>query len=213
MRCHSYIGPFDKTTRWLGYFISSFNNLQEPQAQEDWPPHVWVRLETKFQSCDGKLPRLSDRVLDMYLHQPPVTSADFVLSCCELRHYAANGADVPAREIERADGGFLKIRDIYDVAADLFEKHKLCPDASTEMLGSEGFVRNTLMFWCEFWDHGEKIVQPLPGGRVEWIYGDISDDACSRAAWAPHIEGTRIRKEWQARGRRIRWRRKMVCSP
>lgn len=84
LRSLGYVGPFDLHDPWLGYSISCFSQLEEPFAQTPTYPPL-VEFTAFFQSSTGKLPPLREKVLDMFVAQPPVTDFIFTTACCNTR--------------------------------------------------------------------------------------------------------------------------------
>ncbi len=69
LRSLGYVGPFDLHDPWLGYSMSFFSLLEEPFARHSLTDNH-INFKGIFQSSTGKLPPLSERVLEMYVSQP-----------------------------------------------------------------------------------------------------------------------------------------------
>ncbi|KAK1814799.1 hypothetical protein LTR12_010846 [Friedmanniomyces endolithicus] len=127
LRSLGYVGPFDLHDPWLGYSISCFSLLEEPFAKHDLKDNH-INFKAIFQSSTGRLPPLSERVLEIWVAETsdPRAGHQFVW---------------------RMRG--MKVRDMYRIAQRLLEDHKLCPDASRVRLNERGFVQNQVFFWGE----------------------------------------------------------------
>ncbi|KAK1813589.1 hypothetical protein LTR12_012017 [Friedmanniomyces endolithicus] len=124
LRSLGYVGPFDLHDPWLGYSMSFFSLLEEPFARHSSTDNH-INFKGIFQSSTGKLPPLSERVLEMWLAETP-------------------GPRAGPQTIWKMRG--WKVRDLYRIAQRLLADHKLCPDAPQVRLNERGFVQDEVCF-------------------------------------------------------------------
>ncbi|KAK5677551.1 hypothetical protein LTS10_010123 [Elasticomyces elasticus] len=183
-RTPGYLGPCDLGRRQHGYQIHMANGLEEPLAAVSFIGFAY--FVARFITVDGTLPKLRDRVMDMFVSQPPVTMLYWALARCDTREHdvlLAEGGR--AARIERAEG--LRIRDLYDLAALLFHGHRSCPQADRDLHDWNGNIDNRASFWGSF----EEADSGSARDSVERFKND--------PAWRPHIEYATKRMEMDAR--------------
>ncbi|KAK5735863.1 hypothetical protein LTR17_007875 [Elasticomyces elasticus] len=189
LRTLGYVGPFDSTDPWLGYSISCSSDLTksiDPYIHIDapeWnatPGSIAVFFNARFRSCSGKLPKLPERVLDMFVCQPIVTFQGASIACC------------PAVQRSLVTLGGCRLKDLYAVAGELLEEHKLCPNATIESLSKDGYVNNTVRFRSLVADY---YPQPTQEGYIWESDGRLRADD---PAWRPHVQRQRELNEHNA---------------
>ncbi|KAK1069360.1 hypothetical protein LTR74_004926 [Friedmanniomyces endolithicus] len=187
LRSLGYVGPFDLHDPWLGYSMSFFSLLEEPFARHSLTDNH-INFKGIFQSSTGKLPPLSERVLEMHVSQPPVTFIHFATGCCGTRWLAETpGPRAGPQTIWKMRG--WKVRDLYRIAQRLLEDHKLCPDAPRVRLNERGFVQDEVCF------RGEINKVPHVEGE-EFEMTALADDD---PAWLPHRERAKMSEALETR--------------
>ncbi|KAK5677550.1 hypothetical protein LTS10_010122 [Elasticomyces elasticus] len=173
-RSLGYVEPFDLDDQWLGYSISCFSGLDEPQAGYRFPLPLSYNVQFKalFQSTTGELPPLRNKVLDMYIGQPPVVLAGFATHCCNTGTWASplTSQSEPGRgysRIRRAGG--IKLRDIYGVAKGLLREHRLCHHAPLSTLNDKGGIKNKVTIFGQFCNEGLDIGNSVKESDPAWI--------------------------------------------
>ncbi|KAK3659029.1 hypothetical protein LTR56_001466 [Elasticomyces elasticus] len=191
LRTLGYVGPFNKTNAWLGYPISVFSSLTRPDFYCPCDPETFlVRFNARFQSCTGTLPQLPDRVLEMFVSQPPITQAQISLACCGKMPLNIDTYGNYIYTLRNPNG--FKLKDLYAVASKFLEEHKLCPGAHRGQLNKDGFVQNTATFMGQYLDHGPTTRSPVDGNMY---YGCIP---ANDPAWSPHVRYRKQTKEERA---------------
>ncbi|KAK5735864.1 hypothetical protein LTR17_007876 [Elasticomyces elasticus] len=159
LRTPGYLGPFDHTNPWLRYSISCFSALTEPGAYYPYGPETFlVCFEARFQSCTGALPQLPNRVLEMFVSQPPITKAQIFLACCGRMPFKGDADGNAIYTLCNANG--FKLKDFY----------------------TDGFVQNTATFVGQYLDHGPTTLSPVDGNMY---HGRLPADD---PAWSPHVQ-------------------------
>ncbi|KAK3661682.1 hypothetical protein LTR56_000171 [Elasticomyces elasticus] len=181
-RTPGYLGPCDLGRRQHGHQIHVANGVEGPHASRNRSD--FSCFIARFITVDGTLPELRDRVMDMFVSQPPVTSVHFSLACCDTQEHDLPGGE-RATSIERTEG--LRIRDLYDLAALLFHEHRSCPQADRELHDWNGNIDNTITFWGYFKQSDSAAARDV----VERYEND--------PAWRPHIEYAAKCQEMDAR--------------
>ncbi|KAK5743257.1 hypothetical protein LTR17_002734 [Elasticomyces elasticus] len=128
LRTPGYLGPCNLGEQRHGYQVSLSSGVEEPLAEA---LDGLTGFTARFVTGDGTLPMLRERVLDMFVSQPPITWVHFSLSCCHIRAYLDARSGERITSLERVGG--LQVRDLYDVAKHLFHEHRLCPRADREI--------------------------------------------------------------------------------
>ncbi|KAK4892571.1 hypothetical protein LTR27_009035 [Elasticomyces elasticus] len=191
LRTPGYLGPFDHTNPLLRYSISCFSALTGPGAYYPYGPETFlVRFEARFQSCTGALPQLPNRVLEMFVSQPPITKAQIFLACCGRMPFKGDADGNAIYTLCNANG--FKLKDFYVVAESFLREHKLCLHARPEQLNREGFVENTATFVGQYLDHGPTTLSPVDGNMY---YGRLPADD---PAWSPHVQFRKKTEEEEA---------------
>ncbi|KAK5691452.1 hypothetical protein LTR97_011445 [Elasticomyces elasticus] len=191
LRTLGYVGPFNKTNPWLGYPISVFSSLTRPDFYCPCDPETFlVRFNARFQSCTDILPRLPDRVLEMFVSQPPITLAQISLACCGKMPLNINAYGNYIYTLRNPSG--FKLQDLYAVASTFLVEHKLCPGAHRGQLNKEGFVQNTATFMGQYLDHGPTTRSPVDGNIY---YGRLP---ANDPAWSSHVRYRKQTKEERA---------------
>ncbi|TKA36646.1 hypothetical protein B0A54_11889 [Friedmanniomyces endolithicus] len=186
LRSLGYVGPFDFEDPWHGYSIFCFSAAEEPfSALTRSTPRV--QWKARFQSSTGRLPPLSNKVLDMFVAQPPIQLSNFITDCCATRWEAGWSVSRTQSQLVLRDSG-VKLRDLYEIAQGLLEEHRLCPDSDN--LNERGFVQNMVQLWGDFeiWDDF---------AAREWPFKNfISEDD---PAWVPIKERAKKSEALQVR--------------
>ncbi|KAK4957124.1 hypothetical protein LTR10_005082 [Elasticomyces elasticus] len=160
LRSLGYVGPFDLDDQGLGW-LPLFP-----------PSKLHVQFKALFQSTTGELPPLRNKVLDMYISQPPVVLAGFATHCCATRTWATplTLRSEPGRgynRIRRAGG--IKLRDIYGVAKGLLREHRLCHRAPLNILNDKGAIKNKVTIFGQFCNGGIDMGNSVKESDPAWI--------------------------------------------
>ncbi|KAK4957125.1 hypothetical protein LTR10_005083 [Elasticomyces elasticus] len=181
-RTPGYLGPCDLDRRQHGYQIHLANGVEGSHASRN--RSNLSCFIARFNTVGGTPPELRDRVMDMFVSQPPVTLVHSSLACCDTQEHDLSGGG-RATSIERTDG--LRIRDLYVLAALLFHEHRSCPQADRELHDWNGDIDNTITFRGYFKQSDSAAAR------------DVVERYESDPAWRPHIEYAAKCQEMDAR--------------
>ena len=145
-------GPCDMAgqsylTSGFGMGPGGFHDAREETIVEEASVSILVR---PFKG--DRLPKVGSRIGSMLVCQPPVKQMTFTSSCCtpiglfgggRIRH---NGTVAPAEHPKLTNATGITVGDILTQAHKMIAEHRLCPNASEQMLDRHGYVQLQLSF-------------------------------------------------------------------